>query len=430
MQSHTRLLVYHNTGTGKTLICLLSCYQHPEDIVVIGVKTSERIFRQTIEQLGLDPGRIQFYTLTKMKTLIAKNPLMLEGKSVIVDEAHHLRNNTLHNMMVGSSLTSAKILMLATATPMVNHPVDLCSLINLLRGDDVLPTDRSLFNQMFLSESGELINTHLLTEKLAGYISYYAPKRDDPRYPKTIEHTRRVVMSPAQMREYREYLQKVIYSDGVINSERILDIDFAKLPAKQKNNFLSTTRQLSNTQKAGEISPKMLEMVDQIAKGSFPVVVFSNFLDFGLYTLALVLEKRKMSYTLLTGHTSREKVDAIADKYNRGAIPILLLSSAGSESLHLRATRQLHIMEIYWNPSLSEQIKGRVSRFLSHEGLPPAERKIDVYYWISIFPPEIRNQTADEYLLQLGTEKREITEKYQDLAKKISIENAGNTEIL
>ena len=57
----------------------------------------------------------------------------------------------------------------------------------------------------------------------------------------------------------------------------------------------------------------------------------------------------------------------IVNNYNEGKYKVLLLSSAGSESLDLKNTRQIHIMEPYWNEGKIIQVIGRAIRYKSHD---------------------------------------------------------------
>jgi hypothetical protein len=102
---------------------------------------------------------------------------------------------------------------------------------------------------------------------------------------------------------------------------------------------------------------------------------------------------------------------------------VLLISSAGSESLDLKNTRQIHIMEPFWHESKIYQVIGRAIRFKSHETLPKKDRHVDVYRWISIFPKQIKNPSADQYLVNISIKKQKLWDKYQQIIVGASIEN-------
>ena len=424
MKDHRGLLLYHQTGAGKTLTALFSMYQFPNDIIIIGTKSSKKTFVDNIKKSKMDPGRFTFYTYAKIKILLQDNIKIFKDKSVIIDEVHNLRTETANNLYITSSIVLAFKIILLSATPVINYPNDLSVLVNMVRGEDVLPTEHYLFDQMFFDdEKMELINEDILFNKIKNTVSYYKMV-DDENYPRSTTHSMEVQMNHEQLDEYVYFVKKIIFEDeNLTNTINILDIDYGLLPGKKKNNFLSATRQLSNTLNHSENSPKMKAIFEKIQEGPYPIVVYSNFLENGIYTLAIVLEKNNISYKAITGETTQDKLNVIVNNYNDGAYKVLLISSAGSESLDLKNTRQIHIMEHHWNFSKLNQVIGRVIRYKSHSLLPKKQRHVDIYYWISVFPPHIKNASADQYLMEISRKKQIIWDKFQDIIIEASIEN-------
>ena len=211
MKNHRGLLLYHSTGSGKSLTALFSMYQFPNEIIIIGPKSSKKAFMDNIKISELDPSRVTFYTYTKIKKILEDKITFFKNKTVIVDEAHILRNSTMYNLYIASALQLATKILLLTATPVVNYMNDLIVLINIVKGDDVLPSDRKLFDQMFYNEEKmELINSDILYERIKNTISYY--KIDDTvNYPTSTNHYIDVVMSWQQIEEYIYYIKKIIY---------------------------------------------------------------------------------------------------------------------------------------------------------------------------------------------------------------------------
>lgn len=424
MKTNRGLLLYHSTGSGKTITSILSVYQFDSDIIIIGTKSSKKTFADHVLQLGLDPRKFTFYTYTKIKKLLETNITIFKNKSVIVDEAHYLRNENMYNLYIASALQIASKVILLTATPVINYLNDLSVLVNIVSGEDVLPTDRKLFDQMFYDdEKMVLINEKILFNKLKNTISYY--KALDPaNYPTSTTNYIEVLMSHEQIDEYVYYVKKIIYEDkDVVNNIDILNIDYGLLPNKKRNFFLNVTRQLSNTHKNSTNSPKIKEIFQKIVDGPYPIVVYSNFLKNGIYTLAILLEKSKITYKTITGFTTNEKLNLIVNNYNIGLYKVLLISSAGSESLDLKNTRQVHIMEPHWNDSKILQVIGRTIRYGSHQKLPKVQRHVDIYRWISVFPNKIKNPSADQYLIKISNLKSQVWEKYQKIIISASIES-------
>ena len=70
----------------------------------------------------------------KIKKLIKTDqPDILNNVSVIIDEAHNIRNETTDNLMLITSLEFAHKVILLTATPVINYLNDLAVLINIIK---------------------------------------------------------------------------------------------------------------------------------------------------------------------------------------------------------------------------------------------------------------------------------------------------------
>lgn len=424
MKTHRGLIIYHSTGSGKTLTALYSLYNHPYPIIIIGPKSSKKAFKDNIEKASFDPKRFTFYTYVKVKKILETEIGLFRDASVIIDEAHNLRTENLHNLYIHSALVAAAKVVLLTATPVVNYMNDLAVLVNIARGEDVLPTERKLFDHMFYDdESMTFINSNILLNKLKNTISYYKMENDE-NYPTSEMREIKVVMGHDQMAEYIYYVQKIIYEGRTIeNVEDVLNIDYALLATKKKNFFLNVTRQLSNVAKSKNESPKIEAVMEKIEEGPFPILIYSNFLSSGIYPLAVNLEKSNISYETITGYTTDDKLNMIVNNYNKGLYKVLFISSAGSESLDFKNTRQIHILEPHWNESKIKQVIGRAIRYLSHSMLPVNQRNVIIYRWISVFPSHIKNVSADEYLTNLSNLKYKMESDYKNFIIASSIEN-------
>jgi len=313
---------------------------------------------------------------------------------------------------------SYKIILL-TATPIINYLNDLAVLVNIVKFSDVLPTERHLFNNMYYDEYDfKIVNENILKEKLKNCISYYKHINDED-YPKTDVEYMEIEMNKEQLQEYVYYVKKFLFQD--VRLENPFDIDFNALDKKKKNFFLSATRQLSNS--VDDImTPKINAVYDKIKAGPYPIIIYSNYLKNGVYPFAKLLEKDNIFYKTITGDTSLDKINVIVNNYNAGNYKVLLISSAGSESLDLKNTRQIHILEPHWNESKVTQVIGRAVRYHSHKSLPLKERNVTIYRWISIFPKNIMNESADQYLMELSKKKEKIFNTFIDIIKSVSIE--------
>lgn len=422
MKSNKGLILFHSTGSGKTLTALFAMYQFDKDIIIIGPKSSRKAFNDNIKKANFNPARFTFYSYKKVKNLVQTNLEIFSGKSVIVDEAHNLRNETTNNLFVISALGMAYKIILLTATVVINYLNDLAVLVNIVKNNDVLPTDRKLFSNMYYDEYNFAItNQDTLIKKLSDCISYYKISEDNEHYPKHKTEEIEVEMSNEQLQEYVHYVNKIIFKGSMTANDNPYDIDFSTLDKKKTNFFLMATRQISNTVKDA-ISPKIEAIYKKVKEGPYPIIVYSNFLKNGIYPLALLLEKNNITYKSITGDTTDDEVNIVVNNYNNGKYKVLLLSASGSESLDLKGTRQIHITEPFWNEGRVTQVIGRAIRYKSHDALPKKDRNVVIYRWVSIFPKKIINESADQYLVKLSKKKHEIFSKFSEIIKKVSIE--------
>jgi hypothetical protein len=137
---------------------------------------------------------------------------------------------------------------------------------------------------------------------------------------------------------------------------------------------------------------------------------------------------------------------------------VFCITSAGAEGLSLRNVRRVHIMEPYWNPVRTDQVKGRAVRICSHIDLELEERNVEVFTYCSVFnddalvhpdgstgfpridmtvlggdgmkpadaakagftvPAGAKDYvvTSDEYLYSLSQNKKKLLQNIQDLMK-------------
>lgn len=431
IQDHRGMIVYHSTGAGKTRLALVSMFQFDREIIILGPRSSKKAFLDELEKLEYTEfarDRLTMYTYQKIKNIMYNDSEIFRNKCVIVDEAHALRNETPDNLFLANILQTAHKIILLTATPVINYLNDICVLVNIAKGKEVLPTDSELFNFLYYNEQKlEIVNEEMLREKLTGVISYYE-KIGDPNYPKSEVYLKRIVMNEAQIKAYREFVIKLIY-DGVAPAEPsdLFHISFDNIKKKKRNAFLTATRQISNTINSSTDSPKIQEIFKTIQEHPLPAVVYSNFLGNGLNPLAQLLNKADYKFKIITGSTSSERIIEIVNMYNEGQLDLLLLSSAGSESLDLKKTRQVHIMEPHWNEAKINQVIGRAIRYKSHNDLPEKDRFVQVFRWIATFPETFYNISADEWLMKISAKKKRIFDHFKDMIIFASIERSKVT---
>ncbi len=415
MQNHDGLILYHSMGSGKTITSLAMVYQFKFPIIIISTKASRKNFQDDIKKMGLEQSRIEILTYQKVIKMIMDGKLDLSSYSVIIDEAHHLRTGTKLQSILITECVKAKKIVLLTGTIFYNSLTDLSVLVNIIKRDEVLPETNKEFKFFFwddLYEAPGSVDT--LKERIQGTISYFK-KSQDIHYPTSYTTYIKVDMSNAQISEYRHYLKKILSLDNIQH------IDYSILDKRKVNNFLNVTRQLSNTLSNSPDLPKILAMWEYISKAPKPIIVYSNYLANGILPLTIHLDKNKVSYSLYFGEQTEEKRNKIIDKYNQRQTDVLLITSAGSESLDLKNTRSIHIMEPHWNESKISQIIGRAIRYDSHKALPETERTVEIVRWVSVFGYKIPYETADEYLVKIAQQKDKMFTSFDKIIQESSI---------
>jgi len=441
LQTHKSILLYHKMGSGKTISSLYAAIKFDKPTIIIGPKSSKKSFIDDLNKLSgvlnFKLANFEFYTYQKIINLLKSNFDLLQDKIIILDEIHHLRSQTNLMMFIISSLPMAYKIIMLSGTPIINHPIDLCVLVNIIKGKEILTIDKSLFDFYYVENiitdnhfdkyQVKLKNIQELQLKLSDAIHYYEPKNLSQGLKIILEYPT-VYLSKIQLIEYKNYIvrfihpvtKRIVHLDTDINVDDY-NIDFINLDVKKKNAFLSATRQLSNTINNDYNSPKIVEIVDKIRMGNLPAVIYSNYLANGIYPISLKLKEFNITHKIIKGSTNSNKMDEIINEYNNGLFDVLLLSSAASESITLLNTRQIHIMEPHFNEAKINQVIGRAIRYKSHDQLPIDQREIIIYHWCSVFPNIIQYKTADEYLIYLGKKKQDLIDKFIEVVKTVSI---------
>lgn len=218
-------------------------------------------------------------------------------------------------------------------------------------------------------------------------------------------------------------------------------------------------------------SPKYAAILEKIKESPGPALVYSQFKTLeGLGILAEVLKyngyieikinlvdkewrlsdelglnenKGKQRFIRYTGDASREEQKILLNIFNwqreklpnsikkdirnlangnrdnlqGGIVRIMMITQSGAEGISLMNTRQVHVMEPYWNMVRTEQVKGRAIRICSHKDLPLSERTVEVFTYVMKFS---NKQVADgsvDQTLQIRDKKLTTDQQIQTIAQ-------------
>jgi hypothetical protein len=162
-------------------------------------------------------------------------------------------------------------------------------------------------------------------------------------------------------------------------------------------------------QDVGRTAPKIARIADLLDNCRGVAMVYSFWITAGVLPMAIALEERGYvrvngppllkttarpngkTYALLTSSptiTEPSSRKIILDKMvspknvDGSLITVLLVTNTISEGVNLKHVREAHIMEPWWNMGRSEQIVGRVARYMSHAALHPKRRNLTVYHHV------------------------------------------------
>lgn len=353
------ILLIHGTGSGKSLsaISIAENLKRYRECVIIAPKSLHDNFRKEIRRYGsTNPDRYRFVssnasnmidkleTSTDELTGIDVKSLRLDGKLIIIDEAHNLlvgmsngskNASALYDMLMAAK--NCKIILL-TASGIINNIYEIVPALNICKGPirtedgewtTLLPESAEDFTRYFINEKeAKLKNTSKLRNRITGLVSYkgdlferevlsFYPMLNTTikkefypdRLPIKVEAIR---MSTPQWGAYEQAREKerletrnAIVGSGWTKGTRIVLSDKIRGgELKHSSMFGKSTsyriksRQLSNVYqpddedvnaKIATYAPKIKSIGDKLKPG-FKALIYSNFIKAGVNTMASYLE--------------------------------------------------------------------------------------------------------------------------------------------
>jgi hypothetical protein len=194
-------------------------------------------------------------------------------------------------------------------------------------------------------------------------------------------------------------------------------------------------------------SAKFVAAIFNILQSSGPVLVYSNYVYMeGIEIFKIYLKyfgfssynkqdpqsgKDGFRHIEYHGEIDREERKQNLRSFNKkenidgSLIKIIMISPAGAEGLNLANTRQVHLLEPYWQEIRMLQMIGRAVRLCSHRDLPMKDRIVDVYRYKSVRKPKegvITKQTTDQYIETLARNKDGLNQSFWKTLKEVAID--------
>lgn len=387
--------------------------------------------------LSADDGRYVFYTYEGFAKAYGRDMTITNGDMLICDEAHHIRtpiyttlfaklrkqtikrgadvsNDPQHkaihkalwhcqrtncvdplqyvleetgfditplasrSLIVVSAAMSARKVLLLTATPIYNEPMDLLNLVSAAQRKGLIL--RGYFECILRSHNFLGTFQHLFI--------FRDIEEGDPDFPTLHEETVRIPMTQEYLTRYQ-------------NVERSNSLIFTKPWA-----FYTGVRQGTI---GLEGNPKVQWTINKVLEGR-KTLIFSSFITHGLKVVQALLQEMGIRFVEITGSTSRKNRTAAVQEFNSSSeLNVLFVSAAGGEGLDLRGVRTIILMESEWNKPREDQVVGRGPRRGSHLHLPEEERNVHVYRLILTKPQgTLGKPSADEILEQIVANKEAV----------------------
>ena len=164
-------------------------------------------------------------------------------------------------------------------------------------------------------------------------------------------------------------------------------------------------------------------------------------------TASEIVNDVKSKYAIISGEVDpvdRENIQKVLNSpgnINGELISVLLISKTGAEGLDLKGVRQVHLIEPYWDKAREDQVKSRGIRLGSHSHLPPDQRNVQPYLYISVANKQvfdgmvtrvdretklIETETIDEQFHRKAVINYKINMAFRTLLQEVSIECAFN----
>lgn len=207
--NHRGLLVFHGTGTGKTMLAVSIADELKElrQVVILSAKSLQHNFQKEVKKYAKlhkskDNGTESTYKyissnagnmLDQLKKLgktkeelefektveVFNEKIDLEGKLVIVDEAQNLFNSIVNGSNNGLGFYRAVMdasdirLVFLSATPIINDPFEIVPLFNMLHGYNLFPESYDDFYTYYVDEENTQIkNKEKFKNRIFGLLSY------------------------------------------------------------------------------------------------------------------------------------------------------------------------------------------------------------------------------------------------------------------
>ncbi len=275
---------------------------------------------------------------------------------IVLDEAHHVKNSKSDRARAIKRL-SPQVRWALTGTPVQNQIEDMVALFEILRPGYLMPEDAYLPSRVM--------------NRVKPYFLRRRKQEVMPDLPAKVQQQIWLELDLKQRAVY-ERVANAVRSDLEAMGDKVTkQAIFAKITTlKQICNFASLE---------DGTSPKVSQLkddVEEILASGQKVLVFSQFLDEGIYKIQNVLDTYGTS-VIIGGQSDTERRRNIElFKYSKDVSILIISVRSGGEGLNLTEASYVIHFDHWWNPAVMWQAEDRAHRRGQMRG-------VNVYsYWM------------------------------------------------
>ncbi len=338
--------------------------------------STDSAFRENPEQFWRSP-----YLLVSLQTARTRRHLdtvcARTYDMLIVDEAHHLKNQTTLNWKLVNAIQKTFLLLL-TATPVQNNLEELYNLVTLLKPGHL--KTRKAFKEAFVARGNptDPQNRERLRELLKEVMVRNTRSASQIKLPPRFATTAKIASGPEESRFYLE-ISRFMADVADTNTPKLNRMVLRKLLEAAGSSHAAALAMLERMDSSGpdtEIrfrighllklgktikeSAKALQVIDFLQATSDQKIVFVNHLATLSYLHALI-QRKGIACAVYQGSMSSDQKSAAIQSFRDGR-RVLLATGSGGEGHNLQFCHILINYDLPWNPMEIEQRIGRLHR--------------------------------------------------------------------
>jgi superfamily II DNA or RNA helicase len=296
---------------------------------------------------------------------------------LIVDEAHHLKNQTTLNWKLVNAIQKTFLLLL-TATPVQNNLEELYNLVTLLKPGHL--KTRKAFKEQFVARGNptDPQNRERLRELLKEVMVRNTRSASQINLPPRFATTAKIESAPEETLFYQELsrfastvagmnvpslnrmvLRRLLEAAGSSHAAALAMIERIDL-SRQNADVASRIRHLLKLGKTIPESAKAMQVTELLQASTDQKIVFVNHLATLSYLHGLI-QAKGISCAVYQGAMTSDQKSAAIESFRNGR-RVLLATGSGGEGHNLQFCHILINYDLPWNPMEIEQRIGRLHR--------------------------------------------------------------------